>query len=255
MHQMCTMALSGKLTLHRIKDNVSRILDIGANPCDWAIAVAEKYPECQVVATDLFPHQPSELPPNIEFEIDDAREEWTYTDPFDYIHIRTLGGAWSDWQFIYQQAHKHLAPDGWVEVVDRGTVHHNTPVSNSYLEIYNGACETAANSAGISFELNHLHRERIEEVGLRVFRSITVEIPIGQWPADPQQKSIGRLALVGTLERLEAQSLRLLTKYLSWSPEQVKELCEKVMEELLHPEAKPSMPCTFVVARKLPLAP
>lgn len=251
-HQVYIAALSGRLTFHRMKPDVSRMLDVGANPGDWAIAVAERYPQAEVVATDLGPCELADLPPNLVFQVDDAREEWTYAEPFDYIHIRGMAGAFSDWKFIYDQACKHLGEDGILEVVDRGPVHHNTSVPDSYLDIYNAACQQAAELSGVSLGAEHLRREVIEEVGLRIFRSATVEIPVGQWHPDRRQKSAGRMALVGSLERLEAQSMRLLTKYLDWSAEDVKDLCEKVTEEILLQDTKPSMTCTFVIARKFP---
>ena len=255
MHQINTAILSSRLTLHRLKEDVSRVLDIGAKPGDWAVAMAECYPSAEIVATDLSPYDQSNLPPNLLFQIDDARDEWTFTEPFDFIHIRGLVGAFSDWKFIYGQAYKHLCEDGILEVVDKGAIQHYTAVPSSYLDIYNGACQSAAEAAGVSLGLEHLQKEIVEDSGLRIFRTQTIRIPVGQWDPDPRQKSIGKMALVVVLERLQAQSIRLLTRYLGWSVEDVKELCAKVQEELLHPEAKPYMNCTFVVARKFPMIP
>ena len=254
VHQINTTILSGRLTLHRIKEDVSRILDIGTKPGDWAIAMAERYPNAEIVATDLSPFEHTNLPPNLTFQIDDARAEWTFTEAFDLIHIRNLKGAFSDWRFIYSQANKHLGEDGILEVMDKGQVQHYMPVENSYLDIYNAACQSAAEIAGIGLGLEHLQKEVIEGGGLRIFRTQTIKIPVGQWDPDPRQKSIGKMALVVVLERLEAQSIRLLTKYLGWSVEEVKDLCSKVQQEILHPQAKPYMNCTFIVARKFPLA-
>ena len=214
--------------------------------------MAERYPRAQVVATDLLPCNLVGLPPNLTFQVDDAREGWTYNELFTYIHIRNMIGAFPDWAHIYGQASKHLSEDGVLEVIDRGPVHHNTPVPDSYLEIYNAACQSGAEAAGINFGLEHLQRETLEAAGLRIFRSVTIDIPIGQWHADPRQRSLGKLALVGSLERLEAQSMRLLTRYRGWSVEDVKDLCAKVREEILDEDTKPSMACTFVLARKMP---
>ena len=225
---------------------------MGANPGDWAIAMAERYPDAEIVATDLVPCDLVGCPPNLLFQIDDAYAEWTYTEPFDFIHIRNMAGAFADWGFIYDQVCKHLGDDGIVELVEKGPIHHNSPVVDSYLDIYNAACQSAADAAGITLGLEHLQRERVEASGLKIFRSVTIEIPIGQWSPDPRQKTLGKLALVGTLERLEAQSMRLLTKFLDWSVQDVTDLCARVRAEILDEDTKPSMTCTFVVARKMP---
>lgn len=38
------------------------------------------------------------MPPNVRFEIDDLDEEWTYSQPFDYIHTRGMNSCIADWR-------------------------------------------------------------------------------------------------------------------------------------------------------------
>lgn len=65
------------------------------------------YPSAQVIGTDLSPIQPTWVPPNVKFQIDDAEAEWTWErDSFDYIHIRHLAGAIKDWPALLKQAYK-----------------------------------------------------------------------------------------------------------------------------------------------------
>jgi hypothetical protein len=46
-------------------------------------------------------------PTNCRFEIDDARDEWTYPPDFwDYIHIRGLFGSIDDWDVLYGKAYE-----------------------------------------------------------------------------------------------------------------------------------------------------
>ena len=59
--------------------------------------------------------EPSRVPPNVKFEVDDAESEWPYNAPFDYIHARSLCGAIGDWPKLYGQALQHLKPGGWME--------------------------------------------------------------------------------------------------------------------------------------------
>ena len=68
---------------------------------------ADTFPDCQVIGTDLSPTQPREVPPNLQFEVDDCCSEWVYTkDSFDYIHVRLLYGSVADWGKFYQEVMK-----------------------------------------------------------------------------------------------------------------------------------------------------
>jgi hypothetical protein len=44
------------------------------------------------------------VPPNVQFEIDDLEESWTFNFKFDYIHSQMMTGAFRDWPAFYQQA-------------------------------------------------------------------------------------------------------------------------------------------------------
>jgi ubiquinone/menaquinone biosynthesis C-methylase UbiE len=72
-----------------------------------------------VIGTDLSPCQPQWVPPNVQFEIEDATQTWTWEDGhFDFVHIRYLFGAISDWDHIFKEAYRCCAPGGWVESVE-----------------------------------------------------------------------------------------------------------------------------------------
>lgn len=56
------------------------------------------------------------VPPNLTFEIDDAEDDWLYSQRFDLIHTRTICGAICDWPRFHQQAFDHVRPGGWFEM-------------------------------------------------------------------------------------------------------------------------------------------
>lgn len=64
-----------------------RILDIGTGTGIWAIDMADQYPIAEVVGTDLSPIQPSWVPTNCRFEVDDATLEWTFKDVSTLIAV------------------------------------------------------------------------------------------------------------------------------------------------------------------------
>ena len=235
----------------RIPQDVKRILDIGSGTGEWAIAISERFPAAEVVAIDITGCQPTEVPPNLFFEVDNALQEWTYTEPFDFIHIRGLTGAFSDWGPLYSAVQTHLRPGGSLEVADFGPIRLNQDIPDSYLTAFTGAYLSAAEKAGISVGLEHMRKPILENAGLSVIKSKVFEVPLGTWSPDPRKKTAGKMALISALEGLEAMSLRLLTRELGWKEHDVRSLCTEVQEELMRPDVRAVMPCQFICARKL----
>ncbi len=250
-HQAFLSLLDGQLCMTRIPQDTKRILDIGTGTGEWAIAVSERFPQAEVIATDITACQPTEVPPNVFFEVDDALEEWTYTEPFDFIHIRGLTGAFSGWGPLYSAVNTHLRPGGTLEVADFGPIRLTQDIPDSYLTAFNGAYLSAAEKAGITVGLEHMRKQVLEQAGLSVIKSKIFEVPLGTWSSDSRKKVAGKMALISALEGLEAMSLRLLTRELAWNEEDVRNLCEKVQQELMRPGVRAVMPCQFIVARKL----
>lgn len=56
---------------------------------------------------DLSPIQPSFVPPNCKFEVDDINKDWTYPENnFDLVHIRAMTGCIPDWIELHKKALK-----------------------------------------------------------------------------------------------------------------------------------------------------
>jgi ubiquinone/menaquinone biosynthesis C-methylase UbiE len=97
----------GKLHFAPLEKDIERILDVGTGTGIWAIDFADEFPNTAVLGTDLSPIQPSLVPPNCRFEVDDCEDDWIYPENyFDYIHIRTLFGSIKDWKTLYARAYK-----------------------------------------------------------------------------------------------------------------------------------------------------
>ncbi len=250
LHQVYLLLLGGELTTAPLPRRVRRVLDVGSGPGDWAIAIGEKYTSAEVVATDISVFQPTDVPPNVVFQIDDVTEEWTFTQAFDFIHIRNLSGAFSDWAAIYREAFKHLKPGGYLEVIDLEPIQMPKSSPNSYVSIFTGAVQAASEKAGTPVGVGHLKRSMLEGVGFRSVRTTVLDVPIGTWPKDSRKQSMGKMWLIGVLEGLEAMSLRLLTRQMNWKAEEVRELCDKVKAELVGGNIEAKTPFHFLVAKK-----
>ena len=251
-HQAYTLALGDQLTLGLIPRSAKRILDIGTGTGDWAIAVAERFPRAEIIATDITnAFLPPSCPSNVFFELDDAQNEWAYSKPFDFIHMRNLSGAFADWSAVYAEVSKNLRPGGSFEIIDRGFIQFKKETPNSNTSIFNGAIQSAAEKSGRPLDLNHLKKPILGSAGLSVVKTRVFEVPLGTYDPNPQKKVTGKMAMIAALEGLEAVSLRLLTKHLGWKEEDVRELCRKVQEEIRKPDARAFIAVQFVIARKL----
>lgn len=48
------------------------------------------------------------MPVNLEFQVDDVEQEWTFKDgEFDFIHVRYMGGGIRDWPQLLQRCKRY----------------------------------------------------------------------------------------------------------------------------------------------------
>lgn len=118
LHHVRNLVLGGALYRAPLESTIQRALDIGTGTGIWAIDFADNHPSAEVIGTDLSPIQPSWVPPNLRFMVDDAESPWLFSTsrPFDFIHARDLGGAIADWPRLLQQAYGSLRGGGWIEL-------------------------------------------------------------------------------------------------------------------------------------------
>ena len=75
-------------------------------------SVGDEFPDAVITGIDLSPIQPSWVPPNVKFMVEDAEAEWLFPDnSLDYIHIRHMTAAIRDWPALLSRAYKSVQDD------------------------------------------------------------------------------------------------------------------------------------------------
>ena len=105
-HHIMHLRCDERLHLAPINPYPQRILDLGTGTGIWAVLMGELYESASVLGNDLSPIQPTLVPPNVSFEVDDMEKEWCYSSSFDYIHCRYMAGAIRDWPKLMRQAYE-----------------------------------------------------------------------------------------------------------------------------------------------------
>lgn len=83
------------------------VIDLGTGTGIWCIDFGDEYPTAKVLGVDLSPIQPSWVPPNVRFMVDDVESPWVHKpDLFDYVHGRHLSVAIKDTPKMLSEAYR-----------------------------------------------------------------------------------------------------------------------------------------------------
>ncbi|KAL8766199.1 MAG: hypothetical protein Q9209_006964 [Squamulea sp. 1 TL-2023] len=219
-HHAWRLALNNQLYLAPVH-KPERILDVGTGTGIWAIEMAETFPDAQVVGTDLSPIQPTWVPPNCMFEVDDVTMEWTFRkNSFDFIHSREMFGSIADWDEYFRQCYLHLKPGGYVEALERGV----KPVSDDgtvgpdhFWTTWGNTVLAVGETWGKGFNAWEILKERMEAAGFVDVVQVPMKWPIGPWMQDEHMKELGMWNALRLDTGLEGYVMRLFTMAGGWS--------------------------------------
>lgn len=179
-------------------------------------------------------HSPSpSVPANLQFEIDDAEDEWIFDRQFNFIHGRALLSCFTDPSSVIRSAFNSLAPGGYLELQDGAFPFQyigEPPVNSAVYKWSNLVTEGAAKS-GRPWTNSLNYKRWMMEIG---FENVVEEKffwPINTWAKGAYFKEIGSYFQKDLSNGLEGLSLKVLGK-LDWSAEDVKAFVPEVRKDL-----------------------
>lgn len=229
-HHIYLMLTGGRLYLSPLSQP-KRVLDLGTGTGIWAIDFADEHPDSAVLGNDLSPIQPSWIPPNLTFEVDDYESEWSYSAKFDFIHGREMEGMVQDFDRLFAQSYKNLNPGGWAEFqsIELNCFCNDDSRQKATAWVrWSENLHQAARTFGKNMRTVRTWPEKMEKAGFQNVQSVTFPLPFNPWPKDAKLKELGRYQQLHMFEGMVSYSLRLYTNVLKWPKEEVEMLLEEV---------------------------
>ena len=185
-HTKFFLLLGDKLHLSPIAEMPQKILDLGTGSGIWAMDMADRYPSSQVIGVDVAPIQPSWVPPNCHFEIDDIEEDWMYAkNSFDFIFGRELLMTIRDWPRLIAQAYDHLKPGGYLE---HSLTHPRTHCQDGSLDLKTSSFAESANlffemgeKMGTPLDVQEKWKDQFAAAGFEDVEESVFRTPTGPW--------------------------------------------------------------------------
>lgn len=168
-------------------------LDVGCGGGIWSLEVAVQYPTARVIALDIkFPQTLHYSPKNLECKVMDIMEEWQgiADNSVDFIFQRNMGQTikTDKWEFVLKEMYRTLKPGGFIELFESDLYHHNPgPVQQAFDSFLKTQCD----EGGIEFALADTIPEVIKAAGFTELNTRLLDLPVGEWPSDPELKQFG----------------------------------------------------------------
>lgn len=239
-HSLYTMSFGGRLFLAPIDREPQNILDLGTGTGIWAIDVADEFPSAIVIGTDLSPTQPTWVPSNCQFMVDDMEADFCWEEgKFDFIHVRGLHGTIRDWPRLYSQCLRALRPGGYLEHSEYSaqfTTDDNTIPENSGIAAWNKVGPECHEVMKTELQVLETMGQEMQEAGFVDIEEMKFKWPIGPWAKKRELRKLGKFCRAHVDTGLENWTLRLLTSVLGWTAEEVYVLCASVRQDFNDPK-------------------
>ncbi|GME52289.1 Methyltransferase type 11 [Neofusicoccum parvum] len=236
-HHKFVLAQGDKLFLAPLTEIVQNVLDIGTGTGIWCIDMADRFPSAHITGTDIAPVQPTWVPPNCNFIIEDCETNWQFhKESFDFIHSRDCYTSVRDWPRFMKQTSDHLKPGGWAELAcSTPTVHSDDdslPADSAIVE-FSETMKKIGNAFDADLETPHRYAEWMKEAGFVNVTERKIKIPLSEWPKDKNLKKVGVLERLNLIEGAESFMLRGFTEKLQRPREEMELLLMRMRKELM----------------------
>jgi SAM-dependent methyltransferase len=214
---------------------------VGTGTGIWAIEMGDALPAATVIGVDQSPIQPTWVPPNVSFEIDDVNKPWLQKEnSLDFVYIRTMAGSITSWPKLLSEVFRALKPGGKIEFVEFAL----------RWECADGTFDPNANCGAWTDTFHQLAREVLhidfdpipqmagwlKDLGFEAVGKTDRIVPIGMWPKDRKLKTIGAYFLSNMLDSgVENYTMALFTRA-GWDATSVHAMLGGVRKELLDPK-------------------
>ncbi|KAF6805968.1 SAM-dependent methyltransferase [Colletotrichum musicola] len=221
-HWWMTLFLGDRLSLAPIGKSPQNVLDLGTGTGVWAIDFADEFPTAQVIGVDVSPIQPSWVPPNCKFQIDDIEQPWTWPNEyFDFIHIRNLEGAITKWDKLYKQAFIHMKPGGYIEIkefdIETRSQVQELDKDHPFKAWSKNLLEAADKLGKVGLQCrNNGIAKSLRAAGFTDIVEQKLLVPVGPWANDPILKEVGIGSLAYLDQSLEGFGTFLLKEIMGW---------------------------------------
>ncbi|CAF3513502.1 unnamed protein product [Fusarium graminearum] len=258
LHHCTLLLLDNQLHQSPVGENPQKILDIGTGTGIWAIDIVDEYPSAEVIGIDISAVQPTFVPPNCIFQVDNAQLDWTFEpNDFDFIHLRYLYGAIDDWGKLFRQAYTHVRPGGWVESleIDIETRSENPEVQSDKNHVFRKWYQLffeCGRKTGRTFEIARDGRQEqyMRKAGFTDLVSKSWKVPIGGWPQDNKLKQVGFYNGAFIDQSIDGFAIFPIGEILGWSFDEVTVLVSEMKKAFREPRSMPYFVVHMVYGRK-----
>ncbi|KAF7727375.1 hypothetical protein EC973_007618 [Apophysomyces ossiformis] len=207
LHYVVKQVFGGNLKA-RLK-NPSKILECACGVGLWSLEMAQSFPNCQIIGMDIVPPNDKDAAhwinavranggnemtlSNLSYEYGDVLNPLKYDDnTFDLVYQRDASTIMPSkhWRGAINEFFRIVRPGGLVELVEHEmTFKYPGPNAQLIGEWF----QMAGRMVGIEADYNEFIKDLLVEAGFVDIEVLVYDVPIGEWPQDPMERSQGFL--------------------------------------------------------------
>ena len=219
-----------------------KVLDVATGTGRWAVEVGDEFPGTDVIGVDLSPIQPTLVPPNVAFFVEDASEgDWTGEDfdGIDYIHTRLTTGCWDSFQdTVVEKGYRALQPGGWLECQEMDEYWYSDDGSlapDAPLVLWGKDLVEVGERSKRSLTAAKSLRGWFEAAGFVDIQEKVYKLPVNGWARDPRLKKVGDMWQRNLQSGLQAFTYAYMHRVLGKTKEEIEVFLVNVRKDIANP--------------------